>query len=386
MKADTDTIAKLYAVLDHIAGLQLENRQKEIASLHQRALHYENVERLPIVFSYPPSPDQPFQPLKNREIYQSDAAMMYNELVSAWDTSISSRSMIGDDLPITIRPNWGTVLVASLLGYEPEQRDDQNPWIKREGRRPITLDQVVETGTIIDIAKAPWISKVQHTYAFFHKTLKQYPELKNIVTITQPDLQGPFDTLEQVMGADLFIAMVLNPEKVHEALLAVAGLQIACRKIFQPYCTEKNPGFCHQHGMLVRGNILIRNDSVVMISEDMYAEIVSPADQKVLQAAGGGGIHSCGKIDHAFKAMICLEAMQAFDFGQSYMNDIDRLYAEARRKKIPLIRVQPEEAELVTGSVLTRFPTGVSLMYHASSFQEARKLCDQYRNAAERLP
>jgi hypothetical protein len=53
--------------------------------------------------------------------------MLDNELVSAWDFHITLTKSVGDDLPPTIRPNWGTVLVASLLGGSIEQVGDATP-------------------------------------------------------------------------------------------------------------------------------------------------------------------------------------------------------------------------------------------------------------------
>ena len=48
---------------------------------------------------------------------------------------------------------------------------------------------------------------------------------------------------------------------------------------------------------------------------------------------------------------------------------------------VDLDRVSAEE--LVSGSVLERFPTGVSLVYRAKSIQEAGEVFNAYRDAAE---
>jgi len=365
-------------LIDYLVEKDDQQKSKESLERFQKALNFEPVDRLPITFYYPAADDATWKPLPNRLIYQDPPSMLYNELVSAWNLHITDKEVIQDDLPVTIRPNWGTVTVASLLGILPEQRDDQTPWIKR-GDREITLEEI--NSLDVDISEAPWVNNILETYSYYHEILSKYPEFEKIVTITLPDLQGPFDSLEQVMGEQLFIDMVLDPDTVTEALMKVAKLQLECLRLFTPYCTEPYKGYSHQHGTMLKGNLLIRNDSVVMISSDMYKEIVSPADLFLIEQVNGGSIHSCGKIDHATDVMFDLQGLQSFDFGQPYMNDMDKIYQKAVEKQVPLIRVQPTPEELTTGSILDRYPTGVTLTYQAKSRDEAKELHESYRRA-----
>ncbi len=60
---------------------------------------------------------------------------MFNELVYAFDTSIAMRDRVDDDLPLTVRANFGTVLIASMCGADVEQLGDSPPWVhQQEGR------------------------------------------------------------------------------------------------------------------------------------------------------------------------------------------------------------------------------------------------------------
>ncbi|MCF7944737.1 MAG: hypothetical protein K9L75_04295 [Spirochaetia bacterium] len=377
-----DAEKHLEEVIQYILNLDLGERQRITEERHRAALQYESVDRLPIIFSYPLEGEDVFQPFPNSSIYSSHAAMMHNELVSAWGQSIVCRDRLADDLPLTIRPNWGTVTVASLFGFPPEQRDEQTPWIKRTDEQ-FSLEDALNTAA--DIENNVWVNKVIESYEFYHEQLRRYPELAELLTITLPDLQGPLDSLEQVMGQELFIDMLTRPELVQEALMKTAELQLKCMKRFQPYVTEGMEGFSHQHGVLLKGNILIRNDSVVMISSEIYRELVKPADDYVLQEVNGGGIHSCGKFDHTAEAMLDSENLQSLDFGQPYMNDIDAIYKKAEAKKVPLLRIQPKKEDLLSGRIMEKYPTGVSLLYHAESLREARKLFEAYAEASEKI-
>jgi hypothetical protein len=130
----------------------------------------------------------------------------------------------------------------------------------------------------------------------------------------------------------------------------------------------------------IKGNILIRNDSAIMISPEMYAEQVAQHDEFVLKEMGGGGIHSCGKIDFNIPEIFKNPFIRCFDFGQSYLNDVDSVYTLAKDKKIPLLRFRPGKDELLSGKIKERFPTGVSLVYEASSLEEAAFISKKYYN------
>ncbi|MDX9882497.1 MAG: hypothetical protein RBS73_10560 [Prolixibacteraceae bacterium] len=102
--------------------------------------------------------------------------------------------------------------------------------------------------------------------------------------------------------------------------------------------------------------------------------------QELLKTLGVGGIHSCGKIDFNVPEIFKLDSIKSFDLGQSNLNDIDLIYSVAREKKIPLLRLRPGKDELLSGNIQKRFPTGVSLVYEAGLFDEAKQVVKSYRS------
>jgi hypothetical protein len=378
---ETASVDRLRRVLDKLAGAGLAEKAARADAAHRAALGYEQVPRLPVVFSYPDRAGSDCSALPGGLIYRDPAAMLHNELVSAWGSSILESAAIGDDLCPTIRPNWGTVLVASALGGNAEQIGDDTPWIRRGAGKPISLEAIAEADP--DLPRSGWIPRVLETYAAFRELLAPYPEVAAGLQTTLPDLQGPLDTVEQLLGADLFTEMVDRPDLVRAALRRTAEIQISCFRLFAPYATERVSGYSHQHGFLVVGGILIRDDSTVMLSPGMYRDLVAPADEAVLSAVGGGGIHSCGRVEHAVPEMLALASVRCIDFGQAWMNDVDRLYGPASEQGIPFLRVRPTREELETASVLDRFPTGVALSFPADSSEDARGLFDAYLRNAE---
>ena len=349
--------------------------QQQIIECHRRALDWEETERLPLVVAYPyPQSVTKFRPLPHREIFRSPENMLYNELIHAFDTSILLHKKIKDDLPYTIRANFGTVIIASVLGGKVEQHGDSPPWVRHfETQEEFMSIFEVKTNDIIE-------NQIFETYKYYKDIISGYPNLNKCINIVFPDLQGPLDTLELLRGSNIYTDFVLNPELVDRGLSVIADEQINLAKKLEPYITPASSGYSFQHNVLIKGNILIRNDSAIMISPEMYGNQVSKYDEHVLKSMNGGGIHSCGKIDFNIPRIFELPSVKCFDFGQSYLNNIDDIYPLSLEKKIPLLRIRPTRELLLSGKIKEKFPTGVSLVYDASSYEEACYVSKEYGN------
>ncbi|MBN2291413.1 MAG: hypothetical protein JXM70_03245 [Pirellulales bacterium] len=382
--------AQLEKLLDYLAETLDPGRQAQVEELHRRVLEWEPVERLPVVMQYPlpeeVSDNMPFRPYPHSEIFADPAKMLFNELLHAFDTSIACRGMIDDDLPCTVRANFGTVIIASLFGGRVEQVEENPPWVRHfdsldEFRRAMDTDPT-------DLSRG-WCPRVVETYQFYAEALTEHPELREMISVVLPDLQGPIDNVDMLRGTEFFTDFYNDPEMVAHALEQAATAQIAFARHLAPYLSDGPEGYCHQHTVLMPGNVLIRNDSSIMLSPEMYRERVAPHDERVLCELGGGGIHCCGKIEHNLGEFLAVPGCGCLDLGQPEMNDIDKLYAQAAghgpngSRKTPIIRLRVDRQELTSGSVMQRFPTGVSLMHQAQSLADAQETMAAYRRACE---
>ena len=219
---------------------------------------------------------------------------------------------------------------------------------------------------------AGWLPRVVERYRFYRDVLALYPPLPDVIRLVLPDLQGPVDTLEMMCGSALYADLIDDPDFVAQALDTVAAAQVALARQLAPLINDGPAGFSHQHGFMIRGPILLRDDSAIMVSPRMYRRQIAPHDERVLAELGGGGIHSCGNFMHNVGAMLELPSLQCLDFGQSPLNDVDAIYAQARPRRIALVRVQVTAEELRDGSISRRFPTGVTLLHDAPSLAAAR--------------
>jgi hypothetical protein len=374
---------RLRKLLDYLSDALEPARQGEIQDLYVRALNGEPVQRLPLIISHPVPADARFQPYPHHEIFEHPAKMLYNELVNAFGYGLSSRSALQDDLPGAVRANFGTVIIASLFGSHVEQVAENPPWVRRLPGQEIGLEAILDRDPC-DFSQG-WCPRVVESCQFYQHVLSEYPALRDLIRITLPDLQGPFDNLELIVGSDLFLDLYACPEDVQAALHAVAKAQVAFARHLQPYLSDGPEGYTHQHAVMIKGQILIRADSCILMSPQMYGEVVAPHDEYVLSEMGGGGMHTCGRADQHVEALLALPSLRCLDLGQSELNDMDSIYAAARGRGVPIVRVLASEEELVSGAVMERYPTGVTLRHEAASLAAAQRIMEQYVKSTERV-
>ena len=83
------TNSQLERLLDHLSETLDHGRQAEVEELHRRALNWEPLARLPLILQYPLPDDAAFHPYPHSEMFTDAAKMLFNELVHAFDTSVS---------------------------------------------------------------------------------------------------------------------------------------------------------------------------------------------------------------------------------------------------------------------------------------------------------
>lgn len=372
-----DELGKRIMSVEHGCGFL--NKREE---LFKNALEYHSVPRLPVVSSWPLEDELPFQPFPQSEMYNDPAKMLYNELLKAFDQSITYNHLVGDDLPWTIRPNFGTVLVASMVGGRVEFLEESPPWVRPfedKSQFLAALDRSPSEGL-----ETALIQRVADTYGCYHELLEGWKELYEKIHIVLPDTQGPLDTVEQLRGSDFYIDLYEDPETSSRMLAHAAELQIALIQRLLPLTTEEGQEYTFQHGTMISGTVLLRNDSSTLISPEMYEEHIAPHDASVLKACSGGGIHACGRMEHLADSYLANPHISCIDIGQPEMNNIDLLYRKSSARQVPLIRISVPRHELLDGSVLDRFPTGVSLVYRAQSLEDAKVTMDGYLRASEK--
>ena len=341
--------------------------------LNRRALQWESIPRLPLTFECTSYHEAKFTPFPHGEIYNNPSRHLYNELVSSFGIGIPGNINIDCDFSLSIRANFGLGLVAGILGGKVEQIGNSPPWVR-------SFETEKEFLTIFDHDPADvlcgWLPRVVDLYGYFDQILEPYPILDKYIIRVLPDLQGPFDNYELLRGSDAFIDFYKNQKLLSKGMEHITRVQLAVAKMLSKLVSTSGDNF--QHGVMIKGNILIRSDSGIMISPEMYKEMVSPFDTMLLTEMNGGGIHSCGNIMQHADTFFSTSGIMSLDLGQAMMNNRDELYLKAKDLKIPLIRMEASKNELASGSICRRFPTGVNLVYRYSSQTEAKEVWSSY--------
>lgn len=82
---------------------------------------------------------------------------------------------------------------------------------------------------------------------------------------------------------------------------------------------------------------MLRNDSAMNFSPEMFEEFFEPFDQRLLTHFGGGAMHSCGRVDHYIHRLSKLKDLHAFQMSQPNYNDMDVVFENTVEKDIQLI-------------------------------------------------
>jgi len=372
---------KLRELSEYLCGNVNVDYQNSVEDLHRRSLNYETVIRLPIVFAYPTPTEKRFQPYPHSQIFDDPEKMLYNQLIEVYGTSIVHSVEVGDDLCFTARADFGCGVIASIFGAEIEVKDDNPPWVKHPQSGQSDLKRLLDVDNT-DFSQG-WCPRVIDTYNSYDQILSEYPELKKAISLVLPDMQGPFDTLCMLRGNDIFVDLYDDPEMLKKVLAVIAAAQVGFAKHIDNHIDDGPEGFSHQHGVMIKGNVLVRNDSSTLISPEIYKNCIFDADAFVLKALNGGGIHACGVVDSHFDGFVNVEGLKCFDFGQPELNNVKQIYTVAKEKKVPLVRVNADVDEICSGAIMKHYPTGVSLFQKVDSFEEAKRIMAEYRSATE---
>jgi hypothetical protein len=330
-------------------------REERIAQLYQQVFRWEHVERLPFCWSdMPPVADQDWPDYSYNETFVDREKMLLSQLRPAY-----FHYTTGDDYPLAIRANYGTVILPSVLGARWQLTDNSLPWAHHlEGRDAIK--KVIDAG--IPSPRAGLGTACLETASYYREVLSSYPELASAIHVYHPDLQGPFDVAHLLWGPDIFLAFYDCPELVHKLLDLVTQTYISWLTHWKEVVGEENTWTVHWN-IWQRGGVMLRDDTAVLLSASQYREFIQPYDQQVLDVFGGC-IHFCGRGDHFVTEMVKSQKLYGLNITQPELNDMEKIWDLCQARRIVLLDLNehylPEEVK-----------TGVSLRRSWIASQEA---------------
>ena len=354
------------------------HRCSEIDDLYKRSLHYEQVDRPPLYISC----EEPFGGFKlypYRDSFSDPTKMMHNQLIERVLPGLE----LDCDNSLSIRVDFGVVTLASIIGAKWLMKENYYPWVE-----PLTscdiIDSLLEAGRV-DLTNELG-SEVLRFMEFFNRKLAGYPKCRKGIQIEFPGPQGPFNVLYLLRGTDLYYDCYDNRQIVARLMKRLTEITIDHVRQVKPLTVERQSSdLTCQHGYMIRGNVLLRDDSVVLVSPKMYAYLVRPYDSELLETLGGGSIHFCGNGQHLIDSMLEMRIVKGLDFGNHELMDTSAIYEKCAERGISITGLRPSPKELVSGTAASQYPTGVTFTFEAKTMAEARQVSDCYHNPHHRV-
>ena len=249
----------------------------------------------------------------------------------------------GSGALLNIRCNYGTGILPTVFGAElflMEERLNTLPTSKPVKNQEI--EQIIKKG--IPELNTGLGSRVFEMGCKFNEWMDNYPSIRKYVSIFHPDLQGPMDVCELLYGSDLFTDLIEKPLLIKQLLSLITETYTAfMRKWYQLVPSHK--GYSTHWSMLHRGHIMLRDDSAMNLSPEMFEEFIKPYDQQLLSAFDGGAIHFCGRGDHFIEKASQMEKLYAINLSQPEYNNLETIFSNTIDKNIRLLALKREVAE-----------------------------------------
>jgi len=267
----------------------------------------------------------------NRAIREGPEVMLVSQLAGVWDVVARGSRRIPN-----IRANYGTGILPSLFGAELFWMDDSLDTLPTT--KPLDCDDPI--ARLLDAGEPELTSglgaRVFEATDCFARALAPYPRLAEAVWVYHPDLQGPLDAAELLAGPGLYLAFYDAPDRVRALLDLVTRTYVRFMREWLRLVPARGSGeFMAHWGSLYRGQVMLRNDSLVNLSAEMYAELVRPFDERILREFGGGAVHFCGKVEHCIEVVASCEGLGGVNISQPHLNDMRRVMgATVARGKI----------------------------------------------------
>jgi hypothetical protein len=250
----------------------------------------------------------------------------------------------GSGYIMNVRCNFGTSIIPLLFGVKPFVMDEElntlpTSWPLQDLE---TIKRIVDAG--VPEIKGGYAEPVLEMGAFYAEIAASYPKIGRHVHIYHPDFQGPMDICEVVWGSTIFYAIYDHPELVHALLEIVTQTYRRFMRAWLDVVPFER-GFNAHWGLFHKGNIMLRDDSAMNLSPDMFDEFIRPYDQRLLDEFGGGAIHFCGKGDHYIERLSQMDKVYAVHMSQPEYNDMETMYRHTVDKGINMLGLQPQVAQ-----------------------------------------
>lgn len=251
----------------------------------------------------------------------------------------------GNGALMCVRCNYGSSILPSIFGVKMFfMEDGVNTLPTSEpvaGGRP-AIRALIERG--VPDLQAALGGQTLEMGARFAAIRKHYPRIAKYIPVYHPDVQGPIDICEVLWGSSLFIDIVDDPRLVKDFLELIVETYIRFMQAWYRLFPPSGDRAVHW-SVMHRGQIMLRNDSAMNLSPEMFAEFVNPCDQRLWREFGGGALHFCGRGDHYLEHSLASGLVHAVAMSQPEYNDLEHIYRQTVDRGLKLLSFPRKAAE-----------------------------------------
>lgn len=278
------------------------------------------------------------------KIFINDAIEDFDIMALAQYSGCSKALAKGTGDVIMVRCNYGTSILPSLFGVEMFMMDRELNTLPTS--RPLNdsaaIRRLVERGVPdLRLGLAPKVFEMAERFMQIGRT---YPKIGKYIPIFHPDLQGAMDNCEIIWGSSIFMDLVDDPKLVKDFLQVVIDTYIAFMRQWNKLVPMPADGHGRHWQMLHKGSIMLRCDSAMNLSPEMFDEFIRPSEQRLLDELGGGAMHFCGRGDHFIESLASMRGISCIAMSQPHLNDMEVIYRHTVDKGIKLINFVPDAA------------------------------------------
>jgi hypothetical protein len=255
-----------------------------------------------------------YRRMRVREVFAADAADIDRSLrwqLGALNESVKYKA----DVPNFLEPWYGIGTLAAAFGFGYLWEPGQAPAV--DGKFD-TLDQLLDyQATPVDQTPIG-----RHTLRMVETFLDR---TKGRLPMSYCDIQSPLNVAANIVDSNQFyLDFFLDPEKMKRALDRIADLLIDFTRRQQALIgsalAKPGHGFASSRAFDGFG---MSDDTVVMLSNDIYVDTVVPSFVKAGAPFGGGVFHSCGNWSAKKEDIVRIPGLRMADGAFSLATDPD---------------------------------------------------------------
>ena len=277
------------------------------------------------------------------QIHVNDALADIDTMALHQLSMVSDTLAAGGNTILNVRTNYGVSIMTSQLGCEVVimSREQGNLPTTRPLTGTDAIRAAVDRG--VPDLRAGQGADVFDCGERLAELLARYEVLDRWVLLYHPDAQGPIDNAELAWGSDIFLAFYDEPQLVHDFLDLMTEHYLAFLRTWFAAHPPRSPYTAHW-GSLIKGNIMLRDDSLMNLSPAIYDEFILARETRCFAELGGGAIHYCGRGSHVIDRFARIDGLTAVNLSQPHLNEMDAVYAATVDRGINLIALDPAEA------------------------------------------